>query len=238
MMSDVSIPARRGTQTFVRYAMVVSAFVFPLGVAVALFTSPFDPTSSRQEYVQEFKDNIDGYGGFTYWLFALGVIAQIPALFGVSKVARAGKPLLGLIAMILAFALALPVQVNTDDVIYAALKNNLDVSTVVAIVKTLEDDSPSSVLGGVFFLGLLGLLLLGVAVLLGRTAPLWAAIALMVGAVLIPVPWIAGLGSGFAGFAWLVLAAGMGGVALSLLGETPAAGMPSRESTASSRSGM
>jgi len=221
-MTSVPDANRSGTETFTRYAMVASAIIFPLSVAIALFLAPYDVTKSGQEYVQGFADHIDDYGGFTFWLSALGVFATIPALFAVSKVARAGKPVLGLVGMIMAFLLAIPVSGNTDDVIYSALKNNVDVKTVAAIMKTLEEDSPSGMLGFIFLPGLIGVFLLGLAALLGKTAPMWASIVLMVGPLLIPVPWFAGLGAALAAVAWLILAVGMGGVAYGLLSQKAA----------------
>ena len=219
-MTSVPSANRSSTETFTRYAMVAAAIIYPLFLAIALFLAPFDATKSGQDYVQGFADHIGDYGGPTFWLSALSVFALIPALFAVSKVARAGKPVLGLVGMIMALLLAIPTSGNTDDVIYSALKNNVDVKTVAAIMKTLEEDSPSGMLGFIFLPGLIGLFLLGLAALLGKTAPVWASIVLMVAPLLIPVPWFAGLGVALAAVTWLILAVGMGGVAFALVNKT------------------
>jgi hypothetical protein len=225
-MTTVSDANTSSTETFTRYAMVAAAILFPLCTAIALFLAPFDVTKSGQDYVQGFADHIDDYGGIAYWIAGISLFAAIPALFAISKVARAGKPVLGLIGMILAFLLVIPVQGNTDDVIYAALKSNLDVKAVTALMKSLEEDVPSAPLTIIFLPGLVGVLLLGLAALLGKTAPMWASITLIVAPVLIPVPWFAGLGAAFAALTWLILTVGMGGVALALLPKLAAAPAP------------
>ena len=78
----------------------------------------------------------------------------------------------------------------------------------------------SGMLGFIFLPGLIGLFLLGLAALLGKTAPVWASIVLMVAPLLIPVPWFAGLGVALAAVTWLILAVGMGGVAFALVNKT------------------
>jgi hypothetical protein len=209
--------------------MVASAFISPLFLALALLLAPFNVTLEGEDYVKDFAANIDSYGGPGYWLTGISAFTLIPAIFAVSKVARWGKRTLGLVGMILAFILAIPIQGNTDDVTYAALKSGLDVPTTAKLADTYNTDLPSSALGWSFLLALIGLILLGVAALIGKSAPAWAAIALIVAPVLVPIAWIASLGNVAAGAAWLVLAVGMGGVALSLLKEPPALNEPAAE---------
>jgi hypothetical protein len=214
-MTNLDIP-RSGADTFARYAMVASAFLSPLLVAVSLLLAPFDATTEGEAYVRNFTENIDSYT-LVSWLGILSAILLIPGLFAVSKVARWGRPALGLVGMVLAFVLALPLGGNSDDVIYAAHKSGLDTTITTRLMDTYTNDLPVSVLGFAFFVALLGLLLLGVAALLGRSAAPWAAVTLIVAPILIPIPWFTGLGNIVAAVAWLALTAGMGGVALSLL---------------------
>jgi hypothetical protein len=222
-MTTVDITPRSGADTFVRYGMVACAIIYPLAIAVSLLLSPFDPTVEGEAYVRSFAANIDGYSGLGYWLGGVSLFATIPALLAVGKVARWGRRTLGLVGMIFAFVLAIPVTGNSDDVIYAALKSGADVTTTSKILDTFNNNLPSAALGWTFLLGLVGVVLLGVSALIGRSAPAWAAISLIIAPVLIPVAWFGGLGIVFAVIPWLLMTAGMGGVALTLLKE-PAAG--------------
>ncbi|MEO3857613.1 hypothetical protein [Acrocarpospora sp. B8E8] len=216
-MTSLDTTSRSGTDTFARYAMVAGAFLAPLLLAISLLLSPIAPGVEGDAYVREFGANIDSYPT-AVWLGALSSILLIPGMFGAAKVVRAGKPALGLAGLILAFVLALPVGGNTDDVIYAALKSGIDPASTVKLVDTYENGLPSSALGFSFFLGLLGLVLLGVAALTGRTAPVWAGVALIVAPILIPVAWFAALPTIAAAVPWALLAIGLGGVALPLAG--------------------
>jgi hypothetical protein len=202
------------TASFARHAMITCAVVSPLAIALPLLLAPSSPTAEGEPYVQSFVDHLDSYSLWS-WFGALSVATLIPAIFAVSKVARSGRPVLGLWGMILAFVLAVPFEVNTDDVIYAAAKSGLDVRTTARLLDGLDGSTPTSVLGFSFFVALLGLVLLGVAALRSQ-APKWAAVALIVAPVLIPVPWLAGLPAVVAGCTWLLLTAALGGVALAL----------------------
>lgn len=212
-MTTIDTTPRSGADTFARNAMVASAFIAPLALAAGLFLAPNQVTAEGQAYVQGFVDNIDSYPMMT-WIGGIFAVLAIPAIYGVSKVARRGRSTLGLIGMILAFTLAIPAPGNSDDLIYAAAKSGVDVPT---ITKMWNYELPTSILGLAFFLGLLGLVLIGVAALIGKTAPTWAAITLIVAPFLVPIAWFAVLPNALAAGAWVVLAVGMGGVSLGLL---------------------
>ncbi|TMR07611.1 hypothetical protein ETD86_51370 [Nonomuraea turkmeniaca] len=199
---------------FTRYAMIVCAVVAPLVLALTLLFAPHEATAEGEAYIRSFVANLDGYALWS-WLGVLSIAAFIPGIFAVSKVARSGRPVLGLVGMILAFILALPIGIDTDGVIYAATKIGLDVPTTNRLVTEIDEGLPTSALGFSFFLSLLGFVLLGIAAL-RSAAPKWAAIAMIVAPFLIPVAWIAQLGNLAAGAAWLVFAAASGGIALAL----------------------
>ncbi|TMR88443.1 hypothetical protein [Nonomuraea basaltis] len=211
-MTTVETPP--ATAGFTRYAMITCAVVAPLALALSLLFAPNDATAEGEAYIRSFVANLDGYALWS-WISALSFAAFIPGIFGVGKVARSGRPVLGLVGMVLAFILALPVSLDTDGVIYAAAKIGLDVPTTNRLVTELNEGLPTSVLGFSFFLGLLGFVLLGIAAL-RSAAPKWAAIAMIVAPFLIPIAWFAQLGNLVAGAAWLVFAAASGGIALVL----------------------
>ncbi|MFG1701582.1 hypothetical protein ACFLIM_00190 [Nonomuraea sp. M3C6] len=211
-MTTVETPST--TAGFSRYAMIVCAVVSPLAIALSLLFAPFTVTTEGEPYIQGMIANLDAYALWS-WVGALSAVTLIPALYAVSKVARSGRPVLGLVGMILAFIMAIPVSMNTDDVIYAAAKAGLDVPTTNKLITQLEDGLPTSVLGFSFFLGLLGLVLLGIAAL-SSDAPKWAAVAMIVAPFLIPIAWFAQLPNTVAGAAWIIFAAASGGIALAL----------------------
>jgi hypothetical protein len=215
-MTSLDTTSRSGTDTFARYAMVAGAFLAPLLIAISLLLSPIPPGVEGDDYVREFAAGIDSYPT-AVWLGVLSSILLIPGMFGAAKVARAGKPVLGFVAMVLAFVMALPIAGNTDDVTYAALKSGIDPAGTVKLVDTFENGLPSSALGFSFFLGLIGLALLGVAALMGRSAPVWAGVALTIAPILVPVAWFASLPTIAAVIPWTLLALGLGGVTLPLV---------------------
>jgi hypothetical protein len=203
------------TAAFRRTAMIVCAVVSPLTIAISLLIAPFPVTQEGEAYVRNLIAHLDAYT-LAALLGALSVITLIPAIFAVSHVARSGRPVLGLVGMILAFCSALPVSTNTDDVIVAAARSGVAPNVTARLVDTLDNDLPTSPLGMLFLVGLVGYLLLGIAVLTGRTAPVWASAALIIAPVLIPIPWFTGLPNLVAAATWLLLTLGFAGVALSL----------------------
>ncbi|MFC4119232.1 hypothetical protein, partial [Nonomuraea zeae] len=211
-MTTVDTPP--GTARFTRGAMIACAVTSPLLLALSLLFAPFTVTQEGEPYIRGFVAAMDGYALWS-WLSVLSAATLIPAIFAVSKVARSGRPVLGLVGMILAFVMALPFGLNTDDVIYAATRSGLDVPTTAKLVTELNEGLPTSVLGFTFFLALAGFVLLGVAAL-RSAAPAWAAIAMIVAPFLVPVAWFAQLPNAVAGAAWLIFAAGAGGIALAL----------------------
>ncbi|WP_188193044.1 hypothetical protein [Nonomuraea sp. SYSU D8015] len=209
-----TVETHPATAGFTRYAMIVCAVAAPLALALSLLLAPNDTTAEGEAYIRSFIADVDAYPLWS-WVSVLSFAAVIPMILGVSKVARSGRPVLGLVGMILAFILALPVGLNTDDVIYAAHKIGLDVPTIDRLVTEMNEGLPTSALGFSFFASLLGFVLLGIAAL-RSAAPKWAAIAMIVAPFLVPVAWIAQLGNLAAGTAWLVFAAAAGGITLAL----------------------
>ncbi|MGV9302845.1 hypothetical protein ACWENQ_04285 [Nonomuraea sp. NPDC004354] len=217
-MTSLDTTPRSGADTFTRYAMIAAAVISPLAIAASILLAPGNVTAEGEAYVRQFVAAAGSYP-LLAWLSAISSLTIVPAAFGVARVARAGRPVLGLVAMILAFVLIVPIGGNSDDVLYAGIVAGLDQATLTKLYAAYNEGLPTSILGMSFLFGLLGFLLLGVAALLGRTAPVWAAIALVVAPVAIPISWFAGLGNVAAGVAWLLMTAGMGGVALGLLNQ-------------------
>lgn len=214
-MTSTQATPRTGADTFTRYATIACAVISPLAIALSLLLAS-TTTAEGRAYVQQFADNQASYPMWA-WISALSAITLIPALLGLGRVVRPAKPTLGLVGLILAFIMALPISGNSDDVLYAALKSGLDVDTTTKLYTALSNDVPTAPLGLLWFAGLIGLVVLGVAALLGRSAPGWAAVTLIVAPILIPIPWFAGLPTTVAALPWLLMTAAFGGVTLGLL---------------------
>ncbi|NUO98106.1 MAG: hypothetical protein HOV97_17125 [Nonomuraea sp.] len=211
-MTTVASPPTTA-DAFARHAMIACAVVSPLALAVPLLLAPYDSTLEGEPYIRGMLAHLDAYTLWS-WVGAFGALTLIPAIFAVAKVARSGRPALGMTGMILAFLLAMPFSLTSDDAIYAAARTGLDVPTTNKLV-THMSETPTAILGFTFFLALIGFVLLGVAAL-RSDAPKWAAVAMIVAPFLVPVAWIAQLGNVAAAVAWIVFAAASGGIASAL----------------------
>ncbi|MQA12301.1 MAG: hypothetical protein GEU98_27970 [Pseudonocardiaceae bacterium] len=207
-----------------RYAMAGCAVVAPILIVVAMLLAPLDMAGEGREYVSDFAANIDQLGA-TLWLWALSALLMPAALLAVGRVARAGAPALGVVGLVVAFPFVIPIGLEMDELSYAALKSGLDVDATHRLIESADTNLPSSLFGWAFLVSMVGLVLLGIALLRGRSAPMWVGIALIVAAVGIPVSWFSGVGVAVL-IAWAVLAAAFIGCAFALAA-------PAREPTPS-----
>lgn len=199
-----------------RYAMAACGVLAPTLMIVAIALDPVDSGLEGADAVQALEANIDAFL-LPGWLYAIAAFLWVPALLMVGRVARANAPALGLAGLILAFGLAISVGPDPYDLAYLGLKSGLDVDATFALVES-ADNLPSAVLGFSWLLGLIGLVILGIAILRGKSAPVWSGVALIVAPVAMPLSWFAV--SGVALLAtWVVLAAGFAGCALAFLSQ-------------------
>lgn len=200
-----------------RYAMVACGVLAPMLMIVAIALDPVDSGLEGADAVQALAANIDAFI-LPSWLYAIAAFLWVPALLMVGRVARANAPALGLAGLILAFGLAISVGPDPYDLAYLGLKGGLDVDATFALVES-AGNLPSAVLGFSWLLGLIGLVVLGIAILRGTSAPVWSGVALIVAPVAMPLSWFAV--SSIAWLAtWVVLAAGFAGCALAFLSQS------------------
>lgn len=173
-----------------RFAMAACAVLAPALLLVAGLLHPVAIGAEGRDAVQQFADNIDGYT-VSSWLYPIATFLWIPALLTVGRIARSGAPALGVTGMVLAFGLAIPVALNADDLAAVSLDNGLDVATTTALIESAQN-LPSGVLGFSWLAGLIGVLLLGVAILRGGSAPVWAGAALIVAPLAMPAAYFSG----------------------------------------------
>lgn len=199
-----------------RNAMAACAVLAPLLTIAAIALDPVDAGLEGSDAVRALEANLDAFI-LPSWLYALSTFLWIPALLMVGRVARATAPALGLTGLILAFGLAIPVGPDPYDLAFIGLKSGLDVDATFAVVEA-ADNLPSAVLGFSWLLGLIGLVVLGIAILRGKSAPAWSGIALIIAPVAMPLSWFAV--SEVALLAtWAVLTVGFAGCALAFLSQ-------------------
>lgn len=216
-MTDLQGTARASaTQTFARYGLAACAVLYGLLTVLALVIQPaIDYTAEGGDYVQAFSANIDAMTP-SLWIWPALIFVGVPALLAVGRVARSQAPAIGLVGLILGFGVVLPSGLELDEVTYAAIKSGLDVESTVALLQSVEQNVPSSNYSILWFPGLVGLLLLGVAMLRGRSVPKWVGISLIIAPIAIPVTYFSGISMALIA-AWMVLAAGFIGAAFVLV---------------------
>ncbi|GHE75595.1 hypothetical protein GCM10017786_00380 [Amycolatopsis deserti] len=197
-----------------RYLMGAGAVLAPLLVAVGVALNLDIAGTTNTAIAQQVADNLGDYRTQA-WLTAVSALLWVPAVLTAGRVARWNSPRLGLTGTVLAFGMAIPIGLDTEALAYVALKNGVPMPVTVAMMDT-ADNTPHWSVFFVFFAGLIGLILLGVAILRGHAAPPWAGVALILAAVAVPVSWFAGSGIAVL-VSWLVLAAGFAGCAQALI---------------------
>jgi hypothetical protein len=151
------------------------------------------------------------------WLDAVFVVTLIPATIAVAWVARRGAPRLTTVGAVIALSgffagIALLGGVVTPAM--ATVQHGLDVTSTAALDEALHQEPLLGIASLLFILGIVvGLGLLGGALLRSRYAPAWAGIAVLVGGATHPfIPSTVGQGIGL-----FVAAAGYAGVGVALL---------------------
>ncbi|AEF39193.1 hypothetical protein [Hoyosella subflava] len=209
-----SAPSHMGLPVTARYLMAACTVLAPATVVAAIFLHPVELGVEGVDAIAQFDAQRDSYL-LIAWLFAVSTFFWVVAILTLGRVARYYSRTLGLVGMVIAFGLAIPVSLNYEDLSYIALENNLEPETIVALFAS-ADQLPSGILGVVWLAGLVGLILLGIAILRGKGAPKWAGVALIIAPLGIPASWFAASALVFY-TAWVVLTAGFAGYAIDLV---------------------
>lgn len=141
-------------------------------------------------------------------LVLFGLTASAGALV-VGSLARRGAPRLGTVALVVAFLGYTAASLDLlayDGLALTAVRGGVDAA---ALLEGYESIGAVAVAGPLFLLMPLGTLLLGVALWVGRTVPRWAAAAMVVGILLVPVGGF--LANAVLTAGWLLVAAGTAG---------------------------
>jgi hypothetical protein len=181
--------------------------------------------SDTDDYVTDVTAHTDAYASLA-WLGLLGAVSMAPAVAGLALLAWRGAPRLALAGAVLALPGMLNPEGNPGDLVYAAARAGVPAEDTRTMLERLGDLPPFTTFGFYAFTVAFaaGGLLLGAAVLVGRTGPRWAAAALLAAACTGLLGAFVPVGAAVATGAWAVAAAGFIGCAVALLRprDTPA----------------
>ena len=167
-------PAPAGTA---RRLAAVAAVLGPLLFAAAFLISPYDTNADADEIARVIAAH-QGATEVSVWLWTVGTVVLAPGLIAVGMLATARSARLGLWGSVLfgTGLLAITATPSLDTVALGAFDKGVDVATL-AKVATGTNDLPAVGVPVLYFIAahVVGAVLLGVALLRGRTVPAWAA---------------------------------------------------------------
>jgi hypothetical protein len=174
--------------------------------------------ASGGDYVLDVAAHTDGYRSLA-WLGLLGALTMAPAIAGVGLVAWRGAPRLALAGAVLALPGMLNPDGNPGDLVYAAARSGVPAPDTRAMLDRLGELAPFTAFGFYAFTVAfaVGGVLLGVGLLAGRSAPPWAATALLAASTIgllgafLPLGAVVGTG------AWVAASVGFTGCAVALV---------------------
>jgi hypothetical protein len=202
---------------FGRYGLSVVMVIAPFTQVVFLLTQPWPLDSD--DYVRDVSAHTGGYVAMA-WLGLVGALTLAPAVIGVGVVAMRRAPLLGLVGMVLAVPGVLNPDGNPGDIIYTGARAGVPQKTVNDMLDRLGELPATGRFGfwAFAFAFAIGGLVLGVALLVGRSAPIWAATALILTTLTALVGSFVDLGGVVGVIGWAVATVGFTGCAIALVG--------------------
>ncbi|MBO9522675.1 MAG: hypothetical protein J7518_14165 [Nocardioidaceae bacterium] len=166
-----------------RATRLLAATVLPLGaiaIAVLRFVMPYYTTDSGTEIARSIAAHQDRQNAVV-WLGFVAVLTMVPAVLWVGRVTARTAPRLTAAALLLLVPgyLSLALLVSSDAVALYGVKHGLPTKTVADMYTSVH---PVVLIAGVVFVigHVLGTILLGTAMLRGRSVPAWAAVATIV----------------------------------------------------------
>jgi hypothetical protein len=154
------------------------------------------------------------------WIDLFAALTLAPAAIAVGLLAMRGSPRLGLAGMVLVVPGLLNPDRNSGDALCAAARAGLPKADAQAVLDHLAELPVNGWFGFVaFYLAfVVGGLLLGTALLVGRTAPRWAAVSLMVSSLIGVAGAVTDLGQTAGLVAWLLVTVALTGCAARIAG--------------------
>ncbi|MES5816620.1 hypothetical protein [Streptomyces sp. RG80] len=198
-----------------RVLLALSALLGPLMLALAVGTLPYATDDSTKELVAAIADD-RGMVQLSQWGWALGLILLVPGTVGVGLLAMTRSPKLGLwgAAVFGTGLLAIATTPNLDQVTLGGLEKGVGQQALVRVTDGTYELAVNAV-PTLYFVAahVIGAILLGVALLRGRSVPAWAAWVLILSMPLNVVGFVAGL-MPVAVLSFVMLAVGFGAAGL------------------------
>jgi hypothetical protein len=200
-----SRPAHAGRVA--RGILAAAMIVGPLVQVAFPLLQPWPPDTD--DYAAAVTAHTDAYRALA-WLGLLGALTMAPAVAGLALVAWPGAPRLALAGAVLALPGMLNPDGNPGDLVYAAARAGTPAADTHTMLDRVGELPPFTTFGFYAFTVAfaVGGLLLATAVLIGRTAPRWAAVALLAAAFVALLGAYVPLGAAIGTGAWALASAG------------------------------
>lgn len=161
----------------------LAALIIPIGpaaVALLRYVLPYNTTDSEATMVE--KILLDpGRQSLVLWLGFLAIITLVPGAVWVGRLVSPGAPRLTAVALVLLVPgyLALPWTATSDLIMWMGAHSGMDAGTLTRLSGAIH---PTVDVAGLLFVAghVLGTVLLGLAMWVGKTVPRWAAVLTMI----------------------------------------------------------
>jgi hypothetical protein len=170
-----------GPVGLLRTGLAAVVVLGPLSIAIIRGILPYATTDDSAAIVDKIAANQSTQSA-VLWLSVVAMLTLVPAVIAVGLLARRSSRLLGTWGMVLGVAgfSSLAAVTAVDFTTMAAVRAGIDPATTVALLDELNAEPALTVGVAAFVLGhIVGVILLGVALLRGRVIPAWAAWALI-----------------------------------------------------------
>jgi hypothetical protein len=216
--ADTSVKAPRDTRTLRRVAAAVLLPLGPLAVAALRGVLPYYYASSSEETVAKATAHLHRMD-LVLWLSVVAAVALVPSALAAGRLAQRRAPVLSLLGVGLLVPAFVLLFFGSGDVTLRVLAGaGLDPATAVRLYDAAGTGGPMSLSIVVFVVGhILGMVLLGTALLRARVVPVWAAIAVIVSQPLHFVFYVVFPVQPMDVVAWGLTALGLGAAAVRVL---------------------
>jgi hypothetical protein len=211
-------PQVRDTRAFRRHALAVLLPIGPLCVAALRVMLPYSTTDGPSAQLAAIAAGQEAQAA-VLWLGPLALIALVPGLFALTRMAMRRAPVLAIVATTLAVPgyLGIAALGVSDAAALAAVTAGLSPPDGTALLAELAEQPALATSVGLFVLGhVVGTVLLGAALWRSGTVPAWAGVALIASQPL-HLAVVVSAGPKFLdGAAWGLTALGFAAAALTL----------------------
>jgi hypothetical protein len=228
-MTDSSAPARAATSdpawTGVRRAGLVAVVVLgPLSITILRGIVPYHAADDSAMIAAKVAEHQTAQT-VVLWLTLVAMVSVVPAVIAVGVLATRHARLLGTWGMALAVA-GFSLLFATTAIDFTALTGAQSGIGLDATTRMLDElnNSPTQIVAGVVFVAghVIGVILLGVALLRGRAIPAWAAWALIVSQPLHIVFAVVVPSNALDAAAWALTSIGFAAAAITIGRRSPA----------------